>query len=214
MIVDSRERNQKILKHLVKSPLKFDVQKLPAGDFLVENYLIERKDVGDFLNSIRQNRFFNQLRNLKDVCKENNLNPILLIEGDLRRELFFRRWKPIQVLGVLSSVIVDFKIPVFMLANEDWTVLWIESLAKQVKGETRKSYSLRLPPPKEMSLYEKACYLLEGFENIGPVWSRKLLEKFGSIKNLVDNVFKLEKMGVPKKIAEEIRNVVLYRIGD
>ena len=74
--VDHRER--KIIKKLSEKNVMIETGQLEVGDFIISDRVgVERKEVGDFLNSMMDKRLFTQMTNLKD----NFLSPLLIIEG-------------------------------------------------------------------------------------------------------------------------------------
>jgi ERCC4-type nuclease len=60
IVVDSREPNE-ILELVKKLNYFTEVQNLEVGDIQFGNILIERKDIGDLINSVRDNRLWEQL---------------------------------------------------------------------------------------------------------------------------------------------------------
>jgi len=63
---------------------------------------------------------------------------------------------------------------------------------------------------KPLSLQEQQIFIIESLPNVGPVTARKLLEKFGSVKGVInaqkDELTQVE--GIGKVIAQKIRDVV------
>lgn len=58
--VDSRETNSGVMDLLRNLGVVFDVQEMPAGDYAVGDFLIERKSVVDLAASILDGRLFAQ----------------------------------------------------------------------------------------------------------------------------------------------------------
>lgn len=213
-IIDSREpatHKEKFGSHK-EDGWKFDIQTLPVGDYYLlgkENITIERKTPGDMLNSVVSKRFYDQVSGLAESRKDGNY-PLLLIEGNLTKEMAIRNWHPFAVYGILTSVLTDFKIPVFQTPNLEHTFIFLTSLWKQNYSEEKKEFSLRSPASREMTYEEKAIYLLEGIQGIGPKTAKKLLSEFETPYNIFTKLDKVEVIN--KRIADEIRRVITTEV--
>ncbi|MCK5373073.1 MAG: DEAD/DEAH box helicase family protein, partial [Candidatus Aenigmarchaeota archaeon] len=135
--VDHRE--PKLIKILSGSgEIRIIPKQLEVGDVIIsERVGIERKEVGDFLQSIIDKRLFRQITDLKD----NFARPIVIIEG---KNLYgIRNIHPNAIRGALASIACDFGIPVIATRDIDDTAEMITALARRELGTEKKDISLR-----------------------------------------------------------------------
>ena len=71
IIIDYREKNSLVAPHLIKLGLEIEFKELKVGDYIVQNVIIERKTINDFLSSMLNHRLLNQIEELKQF--ENKL---------------------------------------------------------------------------------------------------------------------------------------------
>jgi Fanconi anemia group M protein len=98
------------------------------------------------------------------------------------------------------SILLNYNIPVIFTQDAKDTADYLYLLAKK---QERGCESLRLKR-KAMSKKSQAEYILEGFPGIGPKTAKKLLKKFGSIKNVINSPEEELKKEIGKK-AEAFR---------
>ena len=85
-----------------------EIKTLPVGDYIVApETVVERKTISDLISSIFDGRLFDQCSRLK----EHYQFPILIIEGDID-EIEELTENPLVFYGAISSIAIDFKIPV------------------------------------------------------------------------------------------------------
>ena len=76
IIADYRELRSNVAKLLFEKGAEIDSQNLPVGDFILSDRVcVERKTVKDFLQSIIDNRLFEQISNLTS----NFEKPIIIV---------------------------------------------------------------------------------------------------------------------------------------
>ncbi|MEA2004442.1 MAG: DEAD/DEAH box helicase [archaeon] len=201
--VDHRE--PKLIKKLsVSGEIKIMQKQLEVGDVIIsERVGIERKEVGDFLQSIIDKRLFRQITDLKD----NFARPIVIIEG---KNLYgIRNIHPNAIRGALASVACDFGIPVIATRDIDDTAEMITALARRELGTEKKDISLRTT---RRSKTEKEIqeYIISGFPDVNTKLCERILEKFGTIKRFInakeDRLEKIE--GIGKEKAKSIKNII------
>ena len=108
IIVDDREQKSGIPNLLKSVGLNVEMKTLPIGDYIVApETVIERKSIRDLLASVFDGRLFDQCSRLK----ENFEHPIILMEGNVD-EIEEITDNPLIFYGALSTVVIDFKIPV------------------------------------------------------------------------------------------------------
>jgi len=210
IIVDYRE-DKNILKELHKHNIDVEVKSLIAADFVmqikdvdghVKDLAIERKTGNDFLNSIIDKRILTQLIALK----ENFPLQLLILETD--KNLYsLRDFHPNSIRGMLSSIAIDYQIPILYTRNYRDTAAYLALIAKRL--EKPKRHISLVSKRKPLTLKEQQEYLIEGLPGIGPSLAKSLLSKFKSVKNVInakeDKLKKVEKIGDKKsKVIREV----------
>src|SRR5271157_4246898 len=105
IIVDNRERNLEIIDRLEDSGVDLSFAQLPVGDYIVsERMCIERKTVGDFENSIIDNRLFEQLERLKSSFEK----PILILEGEASEHRLANN----VIIGTIIKLYTDYNVQI------------------------------------------------------------------------------------------------------
>jgi len=178
IIVDYREKNSLVAAYLVKQGFEVEFKELKIGDYIVKDIVIERKTVQDFIGSMINHRLINQIEELKQY--ENKL---LIIEGISEQELYREDNTNINanaIRGFLLSIILSHKIPVIFSKNSEDTARFINVLSK------RKEKEINLNAKKKtLNRKEQLQFIIESFPGVGPKKAKKLLEKFGSIQNVI-----------------------------
>lgn len=172
--VDIHEKNSLVLAELIALGAKLDIQKLEVGDYIINDIIIERKTMNDFISSMLNKRLRVQLDNLK-----RNEKPLLIIENF---DIEHSKVNPNCVRGFIMSILFNYNIPIIFTQDAKDTADYLYLLAKK---QERGCESLRLKR-KTMNKKEQARYILEGFPGIGPKTAKKLLKKFSSIKNVIN----------------------------
>jgi len=207
VIVDSRERNSTILK-VLREKCEIELKQLPVGDYLVSDRVcVERKSMGDFLQSIVDQRLMTQAAEMR----RNFQIPVILLEGV--DELYAQRnIHPNAIRGVMASLAVNFDIPIIPTEDEEDTAQMIIALAKREQEDNRRSVGLRGGKKPEL-LKEKQRYIVESLPNVSAVLADRLLKKFGSVESVVNATqTKLKEVeGIGEKKAADIRKVVKGR---
>ncbi|MEM2579118.1 MAG: ERCC4 domain-containing protein [Desulfurococcaceae archaeon] len=212
LVIDSREdsKNPEFRVELTKRGLKVSIQSLPAGDFLLlakedlRPLLIERKSVDDLLNSIRDNRLWDQSKLLKEACELDGYQPVIVLEGWLGVVERRSGWRIQSVLRAIDSIVLDYGIPIINTPSKNATIEWLAAKAKSLgRVEEKKAFRMRVEK-KPMEIRERILYVAEGLA--GPTLARKLLEYFGTLKSIANasmlDLMKVE--GIGEKRASEI----------
>ncbi|MDI6643909.1 MAG: DEAD/DEAH box helicase [Methanobacteriaceae archaeon] len=200
---DSRESNSKVLRELDKLNVDIRIKSLAVADYQVSNEVaIERKTAKDFVNSIIDKRLYKQAKELV----ENFKNPLIILEGD---DLYSGFIHPNAIRGALASITVDFRIPIIPTRSQEDTASMIFRIALREQMHERPEIQIRTEK-KPLTLMEQQLYIVESLPNVGPVTAKKLLEEFGSVKNIIcaseEDLRKVE--GIGNKIARDIRKVL------
>jgi Fanconi anemia group M protein len=210
IIIDYRE-DKNVVKELYKHEIDVEIKSLVYADFImqikdvdghVKDLGIERKTIKDFLNSIIDKRILSQLISLK----ENFPLQLLIIEG--KENIYeIRDFHPNSIRGVLSSIAIDYQIPMIYTKNYRDTAAYLALIAKRL--ERPKKHISLISKRKPLTLREQQEYIIESLPGVGPTLSKSLLKRFKSVKNVInakeEKLKKVEKMGNKKsKILREI----------
>jgi ERCC4-type nuclease len=106
-IVDNREHNNKILTRLKELGIDYEIRKLPVGDFIFGNWVIERKSINDFLNSGSTGRLYDQLENMVYNLSLGAERALLIIHGTTK-EINRRYFTDIDLFAILGDILVNF----------------------------------------------------------------------------------------------------------
>ncbi len=177
IIVDNRENNSFVPSELKKLGFELEFKQLDVADYLVRNIAIERKTISDFKKSIINKRIFNQLLEIKQYPSY-----FLIVEGISSEDIYSRQIHENAFRGMILSIISEFQVPIIFTKNEKDTAKYISVLAHK----KAKNYEPIRPSKIILNDFERINFILEGFSGIGPVASKKLIEKFGSLKNIFD----------------------------
>ena len=199
VLADHREKDNKVVKELINLGLSVRTKQLNSADYILSGTVgVELKKVPDFVNSIIDGRLLDQVKELR----QNFQKAILVIEGE--EDLYaVRNVHANAIRGMLSSIVLDFKIPVLYTKDSQDTAALLAVMAHREQDGTRDfSYHEKKP----ISLVEQLEFIVSSFPTIGVVNARNLLRKFNSIKSLV-NAGKQELTeveGIGEKTAEKL----------
>lgn len=204
IIIDTREKQSLVAANLIEKKANIKFEKLEIGDYLINNIAVERKTFSDFQSSIMDRRITQQLFEIKKYPRA-----ILLVEGfayNYSNSIIHEN----AIRGMLLSSILDFGIPIIFTENEEDTANFLIVLAKKQEKE-KTEISLR-PEKTAKTLEEQKQFILEGFPGIGATLSKRILEKFKTLKKIFEapeeeilsiEGFNESKMKEFKKILEE-----------
>jgi Fanconi anemia group M protein len=177
ILIDYREKNCLVPFELKNRNLNTEFCELKVGDYLINNLIIERKTVNDFISSMINKRILRQIEDLNQY--EDKL---LIIEGIEERELYNEDNKSINsnaIRGFLLSILLNYKIPILFTKNSEDTARFIEVLTKRKKTEHSLNFKR-----KGLTKEEQIEFILESFPGIGPKTAKKLLQEFKSLNNI------------------------------
>lgn len=198
VFVDTRELRSDVVKHLRNFGVSVEVKNLEIADYVLSDRVaVERKTVEDFVDSVIEDRLFQQLIKLKTYQR-----PVLIIEG----ENLYQRIHPNAVRGAIATIAVDFGIPIIRTRDEKETAELIMAIAKREQEEKRRDVVEHYAKTKR-TLKEEQEYVVSAISNVGSVIAKNLLEHFQTIEKIATADEK-ELMKVPKvgeKTAKRIR---------
>ncbi len=203
MVIDERERKSGIPDLIKQIGVKVETMNLPVGDYIVApETIVERKSVNDFISSVFDGRLFDQCSRLKEHFE----HPSIVIEGNVD-EIDKITENPLVFYGAMSSVVLDFKIPVIPTPNASHTAkLLISMCARQgaVKGPFLKKIR------KSGDLKQQQLSILCSLPGVGEKLATRMLEKFGSTSNSLNaSSVELSKInGMGEARAQKIRKIL------
>ena len=203
IVIDERERKSGIPKLLRAIGVNVEVKTLPIGDYIVSHEtVVERKSIHDFISSIFDGRLFDQCNRLKEHFKF----PIILLEGNVD-EIESITENPLVFYGALSTIAVDFKIPVIPTPNASHTAKLLISLSSRkesIKGPLLKKIK------KSNDTQKQQLIVLCSLPGIGEKTAIRMLEKFGTpLKALSSSTKDLAKIpGLGELRAKKIKKML------
>jgi DNA excision repair protein ERCC-4 len=203
MVIDEREKKSGIPDLLKKIGVKVEMKNLPIGDYIVASEtVVERKSVHDFISSVFDGRLFDQCNRLKEHFE----HPSIIIEGDID-EINQIAENPLVFYGAVSSVALDFKIPVLPTPNASNTAkLLVAMCARQ--GKTKGPFLKKIR--KSGNIHHQQLSVLCSLPGVGEKLASRMLEKFGSPSNSFSaSIVELSKIeGMGESRAQKIRNLL------
>ena len=175
IIIDTREKQSLVASFLVEKKANIEFELLEIADYLIEDIAIERKTFSDFISSMINKRLIKQLTEIKKYPRH-----FLIIEGKAETSKNLMK----AANGMILAIITQFQIPIIFTENESETADTLIMLAKQLE-KPKQELSLRYTP-SGLTEEQQKQFILEGFSDIGPVTSKKLLEKFKTIKKIIN----------------------------
>lgn len=173
IVVDERERKSGIPDLLKSVGMNVEMKTLPIGDYIVApETIVERKSIRDLLSSIFDGRLFDQCTRLK----ENFEFPIVLMEGNVD-EIEEITENPLVFYGALSTVAIDFKIPIIPTPNAIHTTKLLVSLCSR-KGIPKGPFLKKIR--KSNDLEKQQLSTLCSLPGVGDKFAIRMLKKFGS----------------------------------
>ena len=205
VIVDKREKTSQVI-HYLRELAEVQEKNLSLADYIISDRVaIERKTIRDFLQSIIDQRIFKQLESLRDSYE----NPVLILEGNPELLFLERDIHENAIRGVFSSLVLDYSIPILWTRNSKDTAHQIYWLAKREQLKEKREVQIR-PKPRILSDSQLQEYIVSGLPNVSTVLSRRLLKKFGTVRDVFtaepEKLMEVEGMG--RKKAERIWKII------
>ncbi len=176
IIVDHRENKSSVPDELKKLDFQVEFKELKVGDYQVRNTIIERKTQQDFLSSMINKRLLRQIKDLEKLQKK-----LLLIEGNEDLLNLSDGINPNAIQGFMLSITLKNKIPILFTKNQKETAKIIQLIA----NKKEKELSLN-PTRSNLGKKEQLEYIIQVFPGIGPKTSKKLLQEFGTVQNIIN----------------------------
>lgn len=212
-IIDNRER---ALIHMFNNlNIKHKVKQLELGDIIIEDnsnendvkelFIIERKTVRDLIASVKDGRYREQKIRLEAMKSKGECREILyIIEGDLNIGLNKDEIKTFN--GSIISTQMRDSINVIRTMNINETVDFLLRLQSRcISGDCwKKKYNINkseeeqylstIKRKKGNNITKDGCQLLiiSSVPGVSQDTAKVLINKYGSIKNLLDEYSKLK----------------------
>jgi len=176
MIIDEREKKSGIPDLLRAVGVNIELKNLPVGDYIVApETVVERKSIQDFISSVFDGRLFDQCNRLKEHFE----HPIILMEGNVD-QIEDLTENPLVFYGAISSVVLDFKIPIIPTPNASHTAKLL--IAMCTRQENKKGPFLK-KIKKSDDLQKQQLSVLCSLPGVGEKLATRMLERFGSPNN-------------------------------
>ena len=201
--MDEREKKSGIPDLLKGTGINLEIKTLPVGDYIVApETIVERKTVSDLVSSIFDGRLFDQCHRLK----EHYQFPILIIEGDID-EIEELTENPLVFYGAISSIAIDFKIPVIPTPNATHTSKLLISMCSR-KDASKGPFIKKIR--KSNDLQKQQLSMLCSLPGVGEKTAVRMLEKFGTpLRVLSSSIIELSKVsGLGEARAKNIKKVL------
>ena len=203
IIIDERERKSGIPDLLRAVGINIEMKTLPIGDYIVApETIVERKSIRDLVSSVFDGRLFDQCNRLK----EHYQFPIILMEGNVD-EINEITENPLIFYGAVSTIALDFKIPIIPTPSADHTAKLLVSMCS--RKETLKGPFLK-KIKKSNNVQKQQLTALSSLPGIGEKLSIRMLKKFGSPLRVFNaNLAELTKVeGLGAARAKKIKNML------
>jgi ERCC4-related helicase len=200
---DHREKSTGVIKKLHELGISIRLDQLEVGDYLLgNNVCVEYKTIPDFIDSMIDKRLFTQLKAMQKYRR-----PIILIEGT--EDIFSQRMlHPNAIRGMLAAIVIDYSVPILYTRDAEESALMMAVIAKREQENEKSDFTLHSQKP--LTLKEQQEYLVSSLPGVGPVLSKPLLRKFGSVKKIInsteDELRQVDLIG--EKKAAKIKEIV------
>ncbi len=174
VMMDTREAGSNISAYLRDFGCSIIEKRLDIGDYVVSDRVcLERKTISDFLQSIFDQRIFDQIKSLTAAYER----PLIIIEGSPEGLFYDRDVHPNTIRGVLASIAIDSRIPIIWTHNTKETAAQIYWIAHREQEGEKRELAVRTNK-KIPSLAKQQEFLVAGLPGISNQKARRLLQKF------------------------------------
>lgn len=227
MLVDAREKDQEFLDYLKRFGVHIQTDMFEVGDIGIagrRNFIIEHKSVEDLAQSLVDKRLFKQIKNMVEMAQmeEQELEPVLLLVGDVWKLWKIREYSVWQIAAILNSIQFGWGVKIMYAHNNMFAAARLVALARkyQIGEDTKKEHPMRFGTKSKMTEEELARYVLEGFPGISAVRAKNLLLYYGTLGKTIEamrdgSISEMEIVGakkIGKKTSETIKNVFDYGV--
>jgi Fanconi anemia group M protein len=207
--IDSNEASK---QHSIVNYFKFSgfdvlIKSLDVCDYVVSDRVgIERKNVADFLSSMKDGRLFNQAKDIIEIYEK----PIIVLEGQMKKALKRSQMRLSSIYGALCSLALDYNINVIPTDDPESTATLLHRLAYREQAKEERKIQLR-SINRNLPVYQQQIYLLSGLPQIGTTLAEELLNTFETpYKVLVEFAaaeIKISPSGKTKRLTGPLKEV-------
>lgn len=187
--IDNREKDQKILEMFSKQTI-FDVEikYLELGDIIFNGLCIERKSISDFLNSVREERFWINISDMKSYFAHQ----ILWIDTspkDIMREMAYRcrrGGKYAYETYVGSKIrITLMNIPIVEMPAAEAEDYFISMFRKIESDGNKNGIPLNIKK-SGVPIQKRRIDSISRVEGVGVASAKLLIEQYSTIENIIN----------------------------
>lgn len=180
VVADKRETRSGVPNLLKSMGLKVDFRTLAIGDYVVlSGYVVERKTVYDFANSLFSGRLFDQVSRLSESYGEC----LIIVEGELS-PILGQLPNPRSIWGAMTSLIFDCGSHLLFTSNIEETANLLYVLAgREVRRKNVRPLIYR--KARSRTTEETALNVLGNLPGIGPVLAERLLVHFRTMRKVL-----------------------------
>lgn len=208
VVVDEREKRSGLHKTFERHDDVDEVytEMLDVGDVIVNGKVVfERKDVGDFVQSIQNRRLENQIQSMYDMFGPEN--SYVVIEGDMAdfEELRYSNFSPKSARGYVASISARWQCVPLFTGNQDRLVDVVTRVSRKHFETTKRVVRDPTSSPSNGSddFFARTVLQLSG---VGSSKIEPLRERYSSVAELSEaTVPELKEVdGIGNKTAKTI----------
>jgi len=180
IVADARETPSGIPELLAGKGVYLQKKSLDVADYVIGEIAIERKTVNDFISSLYRGRLFEQAERISSAYSKY----LLIVEGDAQEALADLK-NPNVYWGTLLALALKFDFRIFFTMDQDETASLLYLLAKQAQSDYRMQRPMLVKKPRMETTKDWQILILGSLPSIGPKLAEKLLQSFGSVRNVL-----------------------------
>ncbi len=207
--VDSNEAASRrdIVNYFRLSGFDVDIRRLDVCDYVVSDRCgVERKDVADFLGSMKDGRLFGQAKDMAEAYEK----PVLILEGWMSRAFRRSRMRPASVYGAHASLTLDLGLSIIPTEDPEATSVLLHRLAYREQAKDDRPLQLK-SVRQDMPPHLQQVFLLSGLPQIGTTLAEELLRRFDTPYRVIEEFVKAEvavsKSGKTKRLRGPLSGV-------
>lgn len=179
IVADDRENAGGVIAELrARSDVTLEVTRLGLGDFLVEeNFVVERKSLADFAQSVIDARLFKQAA----AIAVGERRGIIILEGTAVAANGLGVSRD-ALQGALITVSVFYGLAVLRARNAAETARLLVYLGRQAQRCLRGA--LPRPGYRPKGKRARQFFILQGLPGVGPERAARLLDRFGTVQDV------------------------------
>ena len=207
--IDSNEASgrREIVNYLRLAGFDVEIRKLDVCDYVVSDRCgVERKDVSDFLGSMKDGRLFKQARAMAEAYEK----PVFILEGAMSRAFKRSRMRPASVYGALASLALEYGLSVIPTEDPDSTAILLHRLAYREQAKEDRPLQLR-SVRRDMPPDQQQLFLLSGLPQIGVTLAEELLRSLETPYRVLEELstaeVKTSASGKTKRLVGPLREI-------